>query len=184
MAKKLNILGKRFGRIVITAFVGIKNRATIWEYTCDCGIVKTEQGNYLNAGRIQSCGCLRNERIGALKRGEWGASAKKRLLAMYKKGAKRRELVWGLSNEQFYNLTQLPCHYCGCLPFNTTEKISPNSYGHFTFNGIDRINDNIGYEINNCVPCCHPCNLAKNTHTYDSFLEWIKRMVSFWKDKI
>lgn len=47
----------------------------------------------------------------------------------------------------------------------------------YTYNGIDRVNNDIGYIKNNCIPCCKICNRAKNSMSYDDFLNWIKILV-------
>jgi len=41
---------------------------------------------------------------------------------------------------------------------------------------IDNVlGDNIGY-VENCVPCCTTCNVAKATMGKDDFLSWIERV--------
>lgn len=183
MAQKLDLLGKRFNRIVIIEYLGILNQKTYWKYKCDCGTIKSDYGNYINAGRIPSCGCLKREKISERTRYESGQSAKNRLIAIYKKRARIKNFIWSLTDEQFFLFISLPCHYCGVLPFNTTEKISPHSYGHIVFNGIDRVDSNKGYEEQNCVPCCHNCNLAKCDYSYDEFMIWMKRLINFQLSK-
>ena len=179
MGKRIDLLQKRFDRIVITKKLGLINGLTYWEYQCDCGKIKKASTGTINAGRIKSCGCLKDEIIGERNRKEWGQSAKNRLINIYKKRARKKNFEWSLTNEEFFSLTNLPCKYCGVEPHNTTEKISPNSYGHIVFNGIDRVNSNKGYSIDNCVPCCHSCNLAKCDSSYEEFMVWIDRLVDF-----
>ena len=41
-------------------------------------------------------------------------------------------------------------------------------------NGIDRINSDKGYTIDNCVPCCAQCNHMKLDYTTEEFLTKIK----------
>lgn len=43
------------------------------------------------------------------------------------------------------------CYYC---------KMKDKKY----LNGIDRLNNSIGYMRNNTVPCCDICNNLKNTY--------------------
>jgi hypothetical protein len=53
-AKPIDIVGKRFGRLVVLAYA----ERSFWRCQCDCGhdaIVKTDA---LNSGKTQSCGCL------------------------------------------------------------------------------------------------------------------------------
>lgn len=45
------------------------------------------------------------------------------------------------------------------------------------YNGIDRIDDSIGYTIDNCVTCCRTCNWAKGNKDYSEFLFYIDRLI-------
>ena len=61
MPKKLNLIGQRFGRLLVIAPAeNIKNR-TYWLCQCDCGNQKICCTDSLRSGRLQSCGCLRTE---------------------------------------------------------------------------------------------------------------------------
>jgi hypothetical protein len=60
--------------------------------------------------------------------------------------AKERHISFNLTPEQFKNLWQAPCYYCG----SEIKTI-----------GIDRINNNEGYILNNVVSCCKICNFMK-----------------------
>jgi hypothetical protein len=76
-----------------------------------------------------------------------------------KKMAARRNINWGLSESEFWQIVSRSCTYCGfALP----------QVG----SGIDRIDNNKGYVVNNCVPCCTECNKTKGTYfTYDEMLQ-------------
>jgi len=67
----------------------------------------------------------------------------------YIASATRRDLPMNLQADEFKALIILPCHYCGYLQEAQT-------------NGIDRINNDIGYEKSNCVTCCETCNRMKH----------------------
>lgn len=86
----------------------------------------------------------------------------------YRWNAKRRKIKFNLSVEEFETITNKECHYCGGFSSDTNEK----SRG----NGIDRMYSDIGYEINNCVPCCSTCNFVKNNTPYNDFINYIKRL--------
>ena len=62
--------------------------------------------------------------------------------------AHKRELKFELTLEQFAELIQKPCQYC-------------NHSKEGDANGIDRMNNTIGYIVGNCVPCCEMCNRMK-----------------------
>lgn len=61
--KKLNLKGKRFGRLV--AIKETKKRDSrgyvVWLCKCDCGKEKTARSSHLLNKGIKSCGCLRKD---------------------------------------------------------------------------------------------------------------------------
>lgn len=71
-------------------------------------------------------------------------------------GAIKLGREWKLSFEQHQSLVLSSCHYCGTPPAPT--------------NGIDRMDNQVGYIPKNCVPCCWPCNRMKGPMTYTAFI--------------
>lgn len=53
--------------------------------------------------------------------------------------------------------------------------------GNLTYNGIDRKNNTLGYLPDNVVPCCKTCNWAKGKKSYEEFMEYLRRVVNFWR---
>jgi hypothetical protein len=81
----------------------------------------------------------------------------RRKVGTYKQSSKEKNRVWELSDEQARELLQADCYYCGvnnCL-------------------GIDRIDNKVGYTVDNSRPCCKICNYAKNTQTETEFFAWV-----------
>lgn len=95
------------------------------------------------------------------------------LIGGYKINAKKRNIKYDITEEQFAEITQKDCFYCGVKPSNVSKKKLSN--GDYIYNGIDRVDNSKGYEIDNIVPCCRICNVAKNTLTLSEFKNWIKR---------
>lgn len=54
MSPRLNLTGKKRGRLTFIEFNHIKNQSTYWKCKCDCGNTCIVKG----AGRTKSCGCL------------------------------------------------------------------------------------------------------------------------------
>ena len=61
MPKKLDLVGKRFGRLTVIEYAGVKNCSSQWKCRCDCGKIKTVRGANLTSGVTRSCGCLCGE---------------------------------------------------------------------------------------------------------------------------
>ncbi len=98
------------------------------------------------------------------------------LKALYKKyqgSAWDRELSFGLHLFDFVELVLSNCHYCGS---DFSNKFT-NSYGILQYNGIDRVDNTIGYQLTNVVPCCKVCNIAKRDLSVEDFIKWAKKIV-------
>lgn len=64
MAKKVDLTGRRFGRLTVLGDVGKRNprKAVLWQCLCDCGKITFARGDHLKNGKIKSCGCLNKDR--------------------------------------------------------------------------------------------------------------------------
>lgn len=82
----------------------------------------------------------------------------------------------------FVSFSQMNCHYCGTEPYKTVNAHARwkhrESYkvGNFTYNGIDKIDPKLGYNIRNIVPCCFICNSSKGTRNYIDFIKWSEQV--------
>lgn len=130
---------------------------------------------YLHRGNTRSCGCSSYD---AQKEGvyrlEIGVASRNALFSSYKIKAKERGLDWNLDINEFQSITKQNCHYCGVEPKQEYGAGRPN--GSYTYNGIDRVDNDLGYIKGNCVPCCIICNIAKHNMTKDQFLDWIRQV--------
>ena len=170
----INLRGQRFGRLtVIERDENNEWSKPQWLCKCDCGEETVVLAANLRKGATKSCGCFRNdlskERFSLPK----GRAAFNNLLKTYKRGARDRGLSWKLSKKQFYKLTKQSCHYCGVSPSGSFGGERYN--GNYTFNGVDRVDNGMGYIPKNVVPCCEQCNRAKRTLGLDEFLSWLRR---------
>jgi ribosomal protein S27E len=172
--KRKDLTGTRFNRLVVIGTSespdGYKGRDTFWRCLCDCGNERIVCGSDLRRGHSGSCGCYTRE-----KRSKGlGISSFNELLNRYRGGAKRRNLKFDITPEQFKVIINKDCYYCGKIP----NQVSKNRFGHgdYIYNGIDRIDSSIGYTVENCVPCCGTCNVAKMAMSQQEFYSWIERV--------
>jgi len=84
----------------------------------------------------------------------------------YQRSAKLRNIEFHLTRDQFDSIITTPCNYCGIID---EEK---------GFNGIDRIDSDAHYTINNCVSACKFCNYLKHTVKLDTFLQRIEHILT------
>lgn len=103
-----------------------------------------------------------------------GHAAITRLMATYRWNARVKGIPFDLPREFFSVIVQLPCHYCGAPP--AAIKRGKDIWSPLTYNGIDRVDNLLGYTTENSVPCCKMCNTAKQAHTLEEFLDWVQRI--------
>lgn len=77
----------------------------------------------------------------------------------YKNRADKKGLQFDLSTAKFKEISSGPCHYC------TKQNTSTHT------NGTDRKDNNIGYTIENSLPCCRECNSMKSDLEYSAFID-------------
>ena len=116
------------------------------------------------------------EMIQRLGRKPKGMASARHLFNTYRASAKRRKREFALSFETFIEITQKDCFYCGQKP-SMKRKPHDKVNGEYVHNGVDRIDNEIGYIENNCVPCCTKCNYAKRKMSVEDFYQWAKRVV-------
>ena len=75
----------------------------------------------------------------------------------YQYNAKKRGYLFNIKYDEFIKIISLQCNYC-------------NEDG----GGVDRVDNDIGYILNNCVPCCKTCNWMKTNNTLDEFIRKCK----------
>jgi hypothetical protein len=79
----------------------------------------------------------------------------------YKSSAKKRNHAWNLTKNEFMNFWKTPCSYCG----DNIETI-----------GLDRMDNNLGYNMDNVTACCETCNRGKLQMNKENFLIWIEKI--------
>lgn len=183
MTKFIDLTGQRFGKLIILSktedcvYPNGKHEK-VFLCNCDCGNKNNPiLSKYLRNGDTKSCGCLVKEnilKVQELNKKEYGESSFNKIYRAYLYGAKKRSLEFFLSQDEFKYLINQDCYYCGVKP-NQIAK-NKNSFGEYTYNGIDRINSNLGYMTTNCVPCCGRCNEAKMSETQSDFKSWIEKV--------
>ena len=184
-----DLTGQRFSRLLVVKrvenFVEGRKIISQWECLCDCGNSIVVLADNLQKGKksksegTKSCGCLQSE----MSRLDSGLAAKRYAFRVTKAVAIRRGKVFVLTFDEFVAICERPCSYCGDL-FSQTQKgfkkngiIEPH-YGEWKHNGIDRVQSDKGYTIDNCVPCCTFCNVAKMNLSAQEFLDHVERILA------
>ena len=97
------------------------------------------------------------------------------MLKDYRISAITRGKCFDLTFDQFVNLMEQDCFYCGAKPVvhNYEKQYMQKVLDPWKHNGIDRVDSSKGYTLDNCVPCCSKCNYAKHEMSVEEFKEYI-----------
>jgi hypothetical protein len=149
---------------------------------CICGNKTLVSSFSLKSGKSKSCGCARAELVSKLVYKPNFEAAKNKVVDQYKRDAVRRNIEFCLTKSEVVELISRPCKYCGTE--NSNKVLPPKPYKivsnePFKYNGIDRVDNNLGYIPDNCVPCCRICNRAKNNLSEKEWLDWIDKLCKF-----
>lgn len=98
---------------------------------------------------------------GEPKPSAWEAEPSSASYATYKSRAMKKGLPFELFPEDFNAYTLCACFYCGL------------NQGHV---GIDRCNNELGYNTSNCVSCCRECNQMKADMSREDFVAHCQRV--------
>lgn len=176
MGKKYDLIGKKFHKLTVESKIGSiyyhGKYVMMWKCRCECGGENEISTSRINREVVKSCGnCIKKQEKFTTK--ELGA--KKAFRKSYSDG--------DLELEQFIELSQMNCSYCGDLPKNCTEYIGNKKLndGDFVYNGLDRIDSSKKHTLDNIIPCCKKCNEQKSDATTEDFLNRNKRIYDKFK---
>ena len=91
--------------------------------------------------------------------------------ASYRSRAEKKELEFALSKDDYKTITEQDCYLCGKKSTETNT------------NGIDRMDNAIGYTIENSKACCKECNHMKNSYSLEDLLAKIDSIQNTWSNK-
>lgn len=172
-----DVSGLKFGKLTVSnqKRKNINSPNNEWLCFCDCGGEIWVQTVNLNRGHTNSCGCLGTGKLLD------NLACKNDIFRTIKSSAKIREIEFYLTKDQVFDLIAKNCYYCGSKPSNFKRDRSSDKLLYY--NGIDRVDNDIGYKLENCVPACGFCNSAKLDYTVDEFKDKIKQIYNHWIKK-
>ncbi len=180
-----NIIGNKYNRLTVINRLDDRKYGNstkrMWLCKCDCGNTIETYTSSLTTNNTKSCGCLKDETnksnsINSRHKVANPDAGFNEIYNSYKSNAEMRGYEFKLTIEDVKNIVILNCFYCGVEPSNTIRR----RYYKFNYNGIDRFNNKIGYTIENTVPCCKMCNIAKNNNSYEEFAKWVNRISNYF----
>jgi hypothetical protein len=171
LKKFKDITGQRFNRLQVLKFLRMTtSRNSVYECLCDCGTIKAVERSALVRGHTTSCGCYNRDK--QLK-GD-GVASFNNYLNSYIQSARKRDYVFELTEEQFKEVIAKDCVACGSPPKEISRRTKKYSATPILANGVDRIDNKLGYIVGNIQPMCAPCNKAKSSMGYEAFQKWLE----------
>ena len=169
------ILGNKYnGSIVYEELVtNNKYQPISYNVKCHCGnnftVRRDTLRNNINKNKKIQCNkCIKND-ISLSRRDIVKNNQLIGIFNRYKYNAEKRNYTFNISFNEFKNIVEKECFYCGIQK----SKYSTKTVNYIEINGIDRLDNNLGYELHNCVPCCSMCNKMKQTFNKEDFLNQI-----------
>ena len=95
---------------------------------------------------------------------DWNRTHATARLNALKHAAIKRGIEWRLTDEEAKAMLTLPCVYCEHIDLEVRV------------NGIDRLDSNVCYTTDNCMPCCKDCNYMKGTYDPVTFIERARKI--------
>lgn len=142
---------------------------------CRCGVKSVCMASSLIKGRSRGCRSCARKRIRTDD--QLKITSINDIYRDYKDSARIRGYEFKLSIEEFREFIFKNCFYCNSIPAN----IKKNKHTITMYNGIDRLDNNIGYLRDNCLTCCSICNTMKLDYPATDFLEHMKKIFKFHK---
>lgn len=160
------MIGQKYNILYVISIseVGKSPRVNV---KCDCGTIKTVRSMDVRSGKVASCGCYHKTEMSKRQTKPDNISAKRKFFNNYYFGAKRRNILFELTYDQILEICSKNCFYCNALP----KRIVKATKSKITVNGIDRVNNELGYNLKNVVPCCGDCNYKKGYATVNIILK-------------
>jgi len=141
MPKRIDLVGKKFGRLTVISFAHGGNNA-VWNCLCDCGKCAKVPSHLLKTSTTKSCGCLRRELGGKNITPELRAStiarikakaAAKRASPEYIKAAEEVKLK---REQRYHGLIKHPLYLCWCNMRRRCLKPDRKEYKNYGGRGI------------------------------------------------
>lgn len=149
MPQKINLIGLRFGRLLVQEFAPSSTGRAAFLCICDCGQTKVTPSTYLRTGTVRSCGCLRREAAS-----EIGMQRKKdspaRKSALYKRWSSMKQRCGNPKNPHYKNYGARGIFVCEAWANSFDAFLADMGRPPSPLHTLERIDNSLGYSPENC----------------------------------
>jgi len=180
IANPRDIVGAKFGTRTVTGYLGQRpdSRDRKWHWysaICECGCESEATRQTLK--KSQKCRLCAHKGPRPHKRIRPYEAAYNGFLV----SRSRHDVL--MSYEQYAEIAKAKpsCHYCGASLVWTEHRLAGRATG--AGHNLDRVDPDGPYSVENCVPCCRPCNIGKNrVFAYDEWVVMAAALVEYRKE--
>jgi hypothetical protein len=177
---RLNLEGKRFGKLIAIKWTKFNGRHRYWLCKCDCGKNKEIAATHLVRNKINSCGCSQT-RIGKQNNAWKGhGEISGAYFSGIKEKARQRKIDFKISIEYIWSLFEKQKRKCALTGL---EMQFPTKCKQRYTASLDRIDSNKGYVEGNVQWILGDVNWMKNNFSQDYFIE-ICQLISQKHNKV
>jgi hypothetical protein len=175
--KRNRFIGRTLQYLTVLGYDAGEDHRGYFSCRCICGKVIRVRAENVIGKRTHSCGCMKSSLSMMANTLPNNLGLINKLYRQYEARAKKKKLEFSLTIEQFQTLIFSNCTYCGSSPRHVMlVSSSKRKKKPFSYNGVDIIDNNLGYYQSNCAPCCSQCNQAKSSYSVDEFKKWIVKV--------
>jgi hypothetical protein len=172
--RRIPLMGRRFGRLVVTEELPLGTRVPMVVALCDCGVSKTYQGCDLRSGHTKSCGCLSAEVAGARTRTH-GLSTTR----TYKVWAEMLQRCANPKNENFQNYGGRGISVCDRWR-ESFENFLADMGERPTGTTLDRKENDGNYEPSNCRWATRAEQARNNRRNINLTFDGVTKCLTDW----
>jgi hypothetical protein len=176
----INLIGQKFGKLLVIEKAPVCKKRTNWKCKCDCGTEKIVESGHLRHGRTKSCGCSWYSRGKDNISWKGHGEIPKSLYNRINSNAKRRGVPMELSLKELWELFLKQNRKCALSDLVLDFTYGRNRH-HKGTASLDRIDSSKGYVKGNVQWVHKDVNWMKQDYSNDYFLSMCQRICDFQK---
>lgn len=148
--KKIDITGKQINKLKVLREIGRSiHGAILWECKCDCGVIKTVNGDHLKQGNTKSCGCLNSELV-TKRNYRHGSSVRGHISVEYTAWAQMIGRCYNRKNYRYIRYGKRGIKVCRRWRYSFDTFFKDIGKRPTKLHSLERINNDKNYSPKNC----------------------------------